>query len=116
MAITRQQLLRATGGASVLVLLQACGGSGGYGDDAPFSQCGANGNAIAANHGHVLAIPAADLDATTNKTYNITGTSNHTHTVTFTPTQLQDLKAGRTVRLTSSTDSNHNHEVTASCA
>jgi hypothetical protein len=113
MAITRKQLLHATAGASVLVLLQACGGGGGYGDDAPFSQCGANGNAIAANHGHVLAIPAADLDAAT---YNITGTSNHTHTVTLTPAQLQDLKAGRTVRLTSSTDSNHNHEVTASCA
>jgi hypothetical protein len=114
MAITRKQLLSAAAGGSALLLLQACGG-GDY-DDAPDQSCGASGAAIAGNHGHVLAIARADLDAAANKTYTITGTANHAHSVTFTPAQLQTLKAGGSVMVASSTDSNHNHVVTASCA
>lgn len=115
MTITRKHFLGAAAGASVLLLLQGCGG-GDY-DDPPGGQaCGAGAGAIAGNHGHLLAIPRADLDATSARTYAIQGSANHAHSVTFTVAQLGDLKAGRSVTVTSTTDSAHSHAVTASCA
>jgi hypothetical protein len=132
MTITRKDFLSATAG-TVFLMLQACGGGGDGGTytpppdepnppappppaPAPPAQtCGAGNAAIAGNHGHMLTIAAADLDATANRTYDITGTANHAHTVTFTPAQLQALKAGQSVMVTSSTDSAHEHVVTASC-
>lgn len=115
--LSRKQFLGAAGSSMVMLLLQGCGG--GYDDDdaPPGGQsCGASGAAIAGNHGHSLSIARADLDSATNKTYNITGTANHAHSVTFTPAQLQALKAGQSVTVTSTTDSAHDHAVTASCA
>ena len=121
MTITRKRFLSAATGGTVLLLLQACGGGGGDDDDddngnGGAGSCGATGNAIAGNHGHALSIPAADLTATTNRTYDITGTANHAHSVTFTPAQLQMLDAGQTVTVTSSTNSSHDHVVTATCS
>jgi hypothetical protein len=122
MTISRKAFLGAASGGAVLLLLQGCGGGGGDDDDddggnpPPGGQsCGSSGNAIAGNHGHMLTIPAADLSATTNRSYDITGTANHAHTVTFTPAQLQALGAGQSVMVTSSTDSAHEHVVTATC-
>ena len=63
----------------------------------------------------MLTIPSADLDSTSDRSYDITGTANHAHTVTFTPAQLQALKAGQSVMVTSSTDSAHEHLITATC-
>ena len=119
MTITRKQFLGATSAGSVLLLLQGCGG-GDYGDDnnnpPPAQACGATGAAIAGNHGHTLSIARADLDSTVNRTYDITGTADHPHSVTFTPAQLQSLKAGQRVAVTSTTVEVHEHVVTASCA
>ena len=119
MRLTRKQFLGAAASGTVLLLLQACGG--GDDDDnnnpPPSGQsCGATGAAIAGNHGHVLSIPSADLDSTTDLTYDITGSANHPHAVTFTPAQLQLLKSGQSVMVTSTTNSAHDHVVTASCA
>jgi hypothetical protein len=125
MTITRKQFLGAAAGSTIVLWLQACGG----GDDAdtpasgpapgpgpaPAAQCGSSGAAIVGNHGHALTIAAADLDALANQTYSIEGTANHAHSVTFTPAQLQALKAGQTVTVTSTTESFHEHAVTASC-
>jgi hypothetical protein len=117
MTISRKQFLGASAGGTVLLLLQGCGGGGGDDNDPPPAQsCGASGAAIAGNHGHTLVIARADLDATTNQIYNITGSANHPHSVTFTPAQLQALKAGQSVTVTSTTDASHDHAVTASCA
>jgi hypothetical protein len=117
MTITRKAFLGAGAAGTVLLLLQGCGGGGDDDDDPPPAQsCGASGAAIAGNHGHVLSIPQPDLDSMTNRTYDITGSANHGHSVTFTPAQLQLLKAGQSVMLTSSTNSAHEHVVTASCA
>ena len=120
MTITRKQFLGATSGGTVLLLLQGCGGGGGgYGDDdnpPPAQACGATGAAIAGNHGHTLSIARADLDSTVSLTYDITGTADHPHRVTFTPAQLQSLKAGQRVAVTSTTVEVHEHVVTASCA
>ena len=116
MTITRKGFLGAAAGGTVVLLLQACGGGGGGDDDPPPPQsCGAAGAAIAGNHGHALAIPSADLDAATSRTYSIAGTADHAHSVTFTPTQLQALKAGQSVMVTSTTQLSHDHVVTASC-
>lgn len=121
--MTRKGFLGAAAGGTILLLLQACGGGD---DDAapatntgggttPSKTCGANGTAIAGNHGHVLSIPAADLDSSTDKTYSIQGSSGHDHLVTLTVAQLQALKAGQMVSATSTTDFQHNHVVTVSC-
>ena len=135
MTITRKEFLGAAAGGTVLLLLQSCGGGSDYSapppDEAappapvpapapappppPAQDCGANGAAIAGNHGHMLTIPSADLDSTSDRSYDITGTANHAHSVTFTPAQLQALKAGQSVMVTSSTDSAHEHLITATC-
>ena len=118
MRLTRKQFLDAAASGTVLVLLQACGGGGDDNNPNPSpsgQSCGASGAAIAGNHGHVLSIPSADLDSTTDRTYDITGSANHAHSVTFTPTQLQLLKSRQSVMVTSTTDSAHDHVVTASC-
>jgi hypothetical protein len=118
MPITRKKFLGATAGSTVLLLF-GCGGGGGGGNNnngGNAQSCGADGGAIAGNHGHVLTVATADLDSATSKTYDITGSATHPHTVTFTPAQLQSLKAGQSVTVTSSTDSAHEHTVTASCA
>ena len=70
---------------------------------------------IAGNHGHVLSIPAADLNATVDMTYGIQGSADHNHTVTFTPAQLAQLKAGTAVTVTSTTNLSHSHDVGTRC-
>jgi hypothetical protein len=110
---------------SVAVVLSGCGGGG---DDTPApapaptppspsppsaQSCGAT--VIVSNHGHSLTIPTADLDSTTDKTYDIQGQSTHNHTVTLTPAQLAQIKAGTAVTLDSSLGASHTHAVTLNC-
>lgn len=130
MTITRKAFLGAAASTAVL-LLQACGGGDDDDSGAPApapgpgpapapgpapQQCGSTGGAIAGNHGHALTIAAADLDSPTNRTYDITGQADHPHSVTFTPAQLQALKAGQSVTVQSTTNAFHEHAVTAICA
>jgi len=63
----------------------------------------------------VLAIPAADFVTPVQKTYDIMGSSGHTHSVTMTGAQLTSLKGGTPVTVTS-TPSGHTHDVTIVCA
>lgn len=117
MDISRKSFVEALAGGSVLLLFSSCGGGGSYGGGGgtQTSSCSAS---IVGNHGHILTLPVADLDSTTAKTYDIMGTNNtHTHTVTFSPAQLQQLKAGTMVTVTSSPAANdgHTHSVTESC-
>jgi len=134
MSLTRKRFLGALAGlgsGTVLLWLQGCGGGGGsgmgggsgggggmgdaYGGGGDDITCGATGASISGNHGHTLSIDEADLDATTDKTYNIMGTAGHDHTVTFTAPQLAMLKAGQTVVVNSTTTNAHMHAVTARC-
>jgi len=120
MDISRKEFCAALGSGTVLLWLQACGGGSDYmgGTPAPPpppGACGAEGAAIAANHGHVLVIPRADLDSLVAMTYGMPGTAGHSHDVTFTPAQLQTMKGGGSVTVTSTTTDFHNHDVTASC-
>lgn len=85
--------------------------------DAEPSLCLSNGaadSAISANHGHSLSIPAADITAGSQKSYDIRGLGNHPHTLTVTAAHFTSLQAGDSVTITSSTDG-HSHVVTVSC-
>lgn len=76
-------------------------------------QCRAS---ITQNHGHKITIPIEDLDSKTAKTYSIIGASDHDHQVTFEPNELADLKAGVSVKKTSTDGgTSHDHEVTVLC-
>ncbi|MBI5721143.1 MAG: hypothetical protein HZC37_26015 [Burkholderiales bacterium] len=98
--------------------LPGCGGGGDYGSTPapppvpPGATCG---SVISDNHGHVLEIERADLDSTTDKTYDIRGSSGHTHQVVLTPTQLSTLKAGGTISVFSSVAELHAHAVSVAC-
>jgi hypothetical protein len=126
MTMTRKGFLGAATGGAILLLLQACGGGGdddsstptggGATSGAALTQCGSSGAAISSNHGHTLSIPVADLDSAVDKTYSIAGSASHDHTVTFTPEQLKQLKAGQTVTVGSSTSFQHAHNVTPTCS
>jgi hypothetical protein len=99
--------------------LASCGGGGGDSGNppAPAPPAGvACAATISDNHGHVLAIAAADLDSTTDKTYDIQGTAGHTHSVTFTAAQLAQLKAGGTVSVTTTMALAHDHRIGEHCA
>ncbi len=77
--------------------------------------CGASGTQIQGNHGHTLVIPAADLNSPIALSYSIAGFAGHDHTVTFSPAELQMLKAGQTVIVSSTATLSHTHVVTAVC-
>jgi len=101
------------------MLTAACGGddddknsAGTAGKDGGGTACAST---IANNHGHVLTISAADLAAGADKTYDITGSAGHKHTVTIEAEDFTDLKNGDTYIVTSSTDAGHSHEVEITC-
>ncbi len=110
--------------APTVVFAVGCSSS----DDAPvnpdpetaLSEClenGALGN-IAENHGHTLTIPKEDIDEAVEKTYELQGSSDHTHTITVTTQDYTALKNGSTmaVDIYTSTDNDHRHSVILLCA
>lgn len=122
-------LMTGTAGA---VFLQACGGgsdsssgggaaeSTGPATDAPGSTNTGSAiscnEVISANHGHTLEVSAADLEARTEKTYDIQGSSSHPHLLTVTAADFEILQSGGSVTKTSTTDAGHAHDVTIQCA
>lgn len=116
MDISRKRFVRALTSGGALLWFGGCGGGGGYGSSGGVATSSCAGD-IAANHGHALPIVVADLDSTTAKTYDITGTATHSHGITLSVAQLGQLKGGAAVSVTStpgSTDG-HTHAVTVSC-
>ena len=71
---------------------------------------------ISANHGHVITVPLADVTAGVDVTYDIMGTSAHTHSVTLTAADFASLLAGMSVSVTSTEGDAHTHQVTLVCA
>jgi len=114
MRINRKQFLGVAAGSGAGLVLAACGG-GGYGGSTPASSCGSTiGPPI---HGHTMTVAVADVNSTVDKSYDITGTANHSHSVTLTAQQLAQLKAGTAVSVTSTaggTDG-HTHAVAVNC-
>jgi hypothetical protein len=133
MTMTRWQFLQASAvGAAALAWTAACGGDDdgvtadaapGNPDAAPASctanGAGASGTQIFGNHGHVLVIPAADVNAASmDRSYSIKGTSAHDHNVIITAADFDMLKQNLSgvVMETSDSDGSHTHVVTVFCA
>jgi hypothetical protein len=114
--MTRKAFCARLTGASVVLLIQACGGGGDSPAATSVSPSGTGcTDTIAANHGHVLTIAATDLDSATDKVYDIQGSADHSHTVTLTVANLRALKAGTMVSLVTSTTLAHEHNVSIQC-
>jgi hypothetical protein len=116
MSITRKDFLATLATGAAFGALAACGGDdgGGGGIDAPAGACALN-EAISANHGHVLTVSAADVTAAVDKTYDIMGSSVHTHTVTLTAAHFAMLAQNQTVNVTSTSSGAHSHTITITC-
>ena len=110
MNVTRKAFLVQLAGSAWT--LAGCGGGGDSGA-APVSAPagGTCAAAISGNHGHTLTIAAADLNSLVDISYDIHGTADHTHSVTFTAAMLASLKAGNPVSATTSTTLAHNHQI-----
>ena len=121
MTMTRKEFLRTLVGAGVgaagVVAIAGCGDDGGAAtpDAAPLT-CGSPAAVIGGNHGHVLTVSMADVNAAAAKTYNIMGGSLHDHTVMVTAAQFASLKTGTTLSITSSSDGTHTHTITVMCS
>jgi hypothetical protein len=92
------------------------GGAGTGGGNTNACEDGAPSDTISSNHGHTLTVTQADVAAGTLKTYDIQGSSGHTHSVTVSVGNFATLRAGGTVQLTSSNGGGHSHNVTITCA
>lgn len=110
--------------------LAACSNDNGYGTMPVVSGTGNAGgggltnacdttpptDVIAANHGHVLTVTAAEAAAGVDKTYDIMGTATHTHSVTITAAMFAMLETGTVITTTSTTMAGHSHGITVMCA
>lgn len=118
MDINRKQFLGQLAGGSVVLLLEGCGGGGDIASPTPTpqpAQCLATGSSISSNHGHQAVFPRSQLDSSTDLTFDIRGSADHTHTVTITVAQLQVMKTTSTGSFTSTTTTAHNHVVSFIC-
>lgn len=120
MSITRDQFFRALAGAGALALglpAMACGSDD---DDPPggTANCATNGTvvSIGTNHGHTLVVTKEEVAAAAAKTYDITGSSPHAHSVTITANQFATLASTGTLTVMSTTGDAHSHTVNVVCA
>lgn len=123
MSMTRKQFLGTMFGVAGAAVLAGCGGDDdGGGSDAAVAtrSCTDNGTsvAIAANHGHVMMVSAADVSAGVDKTYDITGSATHSHSVTVTAANFASLQSNPdgSVVVESTSGGAHTHTVTIMCA
>jgi len=122
MDLSRKDFLKLTfaflGGAALVQ--SGCGDSSGGPDLSTPPNCNLNGtkSKIADNHPapHSLIVPKSDLASTTNKTYDIMGSADHTHSVTLTAANLASLAANTSVTVTSTSTLAHTHQCVVSCA
>ena len=84
----------------------------------PTLSCVLNGTVvtIASNHGHVLVVPAADVEAATQKIYHIQGTAAHDHTVTVSAANFNQLKNDPTSSVMVVSSAPNAHLITIICA
>jgi hypothetical protein len=117
MKMTRRQFL---GTSVATVALAACGGDDDKTDAAIAGRnCATNGTTatISANHQHTINVTFTDISAGVNKTYDIQGSADHTHSVTITAANFATLQSNPngSIMVTSS-DAGHTHQVTVLCA
>ncbi len=73
------------------------------------------GLVFSANHGHILTIPAADMNSSVTKTYSVQGTGGHDHQVTLSPGQIAQLRAGGMISVSTTFDAGHAHTMSGGC-
>ena len=102
--------------SSVPITIAACGGSSSSSPSTPTpTPTPSTGNVegvIGTNHGHTVTITSADLTAGNALSLDITGTSDHPHTVEITAAEVGQIAQGMRVQTTSSSDTGHTHTVT----
>ncbi len=121
MTLTRNQFLRTLGGlaaASLGLTAVACGSDDDGEDPPPTGNCTANGTTVTidGNHGHTLVVTKEEVAAAAAKTYDITGSSGHAHSVTISAAQFATLASSGSLMVTSSSGGGHTHSVAVFCA
>lgn len=125
-ALSRKEFLallaRTTAVAAAIPVVASCGGGdddSADGTDTSGGDCLANGTqiVIGSNHGHVVAVPAGDVEAGVEKTYTLSNIG-HEHMMTLSAAHFADLQGGTsvTVQTTSAGLDSHTHAVTVNCA
>jgi len=121
----RKTFLKRLGGAVLVTLplmnLVSCSGSddSGGGNQGTTRDCldnGARNGNITQNHGHTLTVPKSDIEAGTQKTYTIQGSSQHTHNITISADDFATLRDNQQVVVNSTNNESHTHSVTVVCA
>lgn len=121
MTMTRKQFLQSVLGVGVgavgVAALAGCGDDGGSSGpaDAPATVCTSPNTAIGSNHGHTISVTLADVNAAAAKTYDISGSGGHAHSVTITAAQFGQIKNGQTLNIMSTSGGGHTHTVTVMC-
>ena len=67
---------------------------------------------ITGNHGHYAYVSEQDVAAGVQKTYDIMGSSGHSHQITVTAANFTALQTNTSVTVTSGTGAGHTHDVT----
>jgi hypothetical protein len=127
MTMNRKTFIKKTVGAVLVTIpaytLLGCSSddsaSGDVNIDPETKDClsnGASATAVSSNHGHTLTVAKADIEAGVEKTYSIQGGSTHNHTIVLTTANFNTLKSTKTLKVASSEDADHSHDVTVSCA
>ena len=131
MQITRKEflgrLIQGAAGLAGIAMVVGCGSStsgdptpdaSSGGDAGGTAACATNGtvSTIESNHGHVLIVSKADVTTGAQKSYDITGTADHPHTVTVTVDMFARLKGNTSITMASTTDDGHSHGVIVMCA
>jgi hypothetical protein len=118
MSMTRKEFLQSVLGVGVgAAVLAACGDDGGSTEptaDAGPHVCTTPTNMIGSNHGHKLTVTFDDVDGASAKTYDITGTADHSHDLTITAAQFAQIMDGQTLTITTK-NGPHTHRVTVKC-
>lgn len=117
--LTRKEFLallaRSAAVAAAIPALAACGGGGDDdGQGTPDAGPGCS-DTISGNHGHVLTVTLAEVEAGNEKTYDIDGTAGHSHSVTLTAAHFEMLAAGDSVTVESTSSGTHSHDITVMC-
>lgn len=123
----RKTFIRKTAGSLLLAVpayaLLSCSSSSDDSNSNPpptggNPDCLANGtnSNISSNHGHIITVSSADVNAGAEKTYDITGSGNHSHSVTVSAANFNTLKSNQQISVNSTSGDGHTHNVTISCA
>ena len=116
--MTRKEFLRSVlgigAGVGAVAFISSCGDDGGGSAVDAANTCTNPVNQIEGNHGHMVTIPIADVNAGAAMTYTLTG-GGHDHSLAITANQFTQIKNGQTLNITSGTGNGHTHMVTIMC-